>query len=212
MRICIMQPYFLPYPGYYFLYKYVDLFVILDDVQFNRRGYVHRNKFIIGNNYSWVTLPLKKISRNANINNLEFNNQSYQYTKFLNIMKKNFSTPTLSFLENDLINLELSPLNYINKLNQKITEYFGINKKTILSSTLNASNLKHEEKIIDICKKLKASEYFNLSGGKKLYNKYNFHRQGIKIYFLKEFKEKISILNYISKGNNVFSDSNFDCL
>lgn len=207
-----MQPYFLPYPGYYFLYKYVDLFVILDDVQFNRRGYIHRNKFIIGNHCSWVSLPLKKNSRHKKINNLEFNKQSSQYAKFLDIMKKHFSTPTLSFLENDLTNLELSPLNYINNLNKKVTKYFGINKKTILSSTLNTSDLKGEEKIIEICKKLKASEYFNLSGGKKLYNKNNFQKQGIKIYFLKEFKEKISILNYISMGKNVFSDSNFSCL
>ena len=29
MKICVMQPYFIPYPGYYLLYKYTDIFVIL---------------------------------------------------------------------------------------------------------------------------------------------------------------------------------------
>ena len=50
MKICIMQPYFIPYPGYYYLHKEVDTFVILDDVQFNRRGFVHRNKVEFENN------------------------------------------------------------------------------------------------------------------------------------------------------------------
>ena len=39
-----MQPYFVPYAGYFRLFAASDLFVIYDCVQFPRRGWVHRNK------------------------------------------------------------------------------------------------------------------------------------------------------------------------
>lgn len=42
--VAIMQPYFYPYLNYYNLFKFSDLVLILDDVQFPRRGWVHRNK------------------------------------------------------------------------------------------------------------------------------------------------------------------------
>ena len=56
-----MQPYFFPYIGYFNLINMTDIFVFLDNVQFNRRGWIHRNKlFNFEDNLDWLTLPLKK--------------------------------------------------------------------------------------------------------------------------------------------------------
>ena len=44
LKIAIMQPYFFPYIGYFNLINMTDIFVFLDNVQFNRRGWIHRNK------------------------------------------------------------------------------------------------------------------------------------------------------------------------
>ena len=56
-----MQPYFFPYIGYFNLINMTDIFVFLDNVQFNRRGWIHRNKlFNFKDNLDWLTLPLKK--------------------------------------------------------------------------------------------------------------------------------------------------------
>ena len=44
--VAIMQPYFIPYAGYFRLFTGADLFVVCDDVQFPRRGWLHRNKLI----------------------------------------------------------------------------------------------------------------------------------------------------------------------
>lgn len=43
-RVAIMQPYFLPYLGYFQLMAAVDVFVLFDNVQFIRRGHIHRNR------------------------------------------------------------------------------------------------------------------------------------------------------------------------
>ena len=203
MKICIMQPYFIPYPGYYLLNKNVDLFVILDDVEFNRRGFVHRNKIKINNKVSWLTLPLKKQSRGILINNLEFDLKGLQIKKFLKKSELILKNDNINFLKKDLLNFELRPIEYLLNLNNTITDKMKITKKIIYSSTIPIKNQKGENKIISICKYLNASEYVNLPGGKLFYNSENFKKNNIKLKFLEEYKgDKLSILNYMKNDHN----------
>ena len=44
MRLAIMQPYFVPYIGYFQLMHAVDNLVLLDDVHFINRGWINRNR------------------------------------------------------------------------------------------------------------------------------------------------------------------------
>ena len=105
--------------------------------------------------------------------------------------------------KNDLLNFKIKPLDYITKINKRITDDLGISKKTILSSSTPTLNLQGEEKIIKICKYLNADEYINLPGGKQLYTENNFKKNKIKINFLKIFSgEKISILNYYQNNKD----------
>ncbi len=46
MRLGIMQPYFFPYIGYMSLIKNTDLFILFDDVQFIRHGWIERNRIL----------------------------------------------------------------------------------------------------------------------------------------------------------------------
>ena len=47
MRIAVMQPYFLPYIGYWQLLRAVDTFVVLDDVNYINRGWINRNRIAV---------------------------------------------------------------------------------------------------------------------------------------------------------------------
>jgi hypothetical protein len=61
-----MQPYFLPYAGYFRLFALSDLFVVYDCVQFPRRGWLHRNRLQnINKKPRWLTLPLLKADRDT---------------------------------------------------------------------------------------------------------------------------------------------------
>jgi len=44
MKVAIMQPYFFPYIGYFQLIAASDVFVLHDDVQYIKGGWVNRNK------------------------------------------------------------------------------------------------------------------------------------------------------------------------
>ena len=74
-RIAVMQPYFLPYAGYFRLFAAVDEFVVFDCVQFPRRGRVHRTEVPgvgPGRSPTWLTLPLARQPRDTLIGDLRF--------------------------------------------------------------------------------------------------------------------------------------------
>ena len=58
MKVAIMQPYLFPYLGYWQLIKSVDTFVILDDVNFIKRGYINRNSILVNNNVHMFSVPI----------------------------------------------------------------------------------------------------------------------------------------------------------
>ena len=57
-KIAIMQPTFLPWVGYFDLIDQVDTFVFLNDVQFQKQTWQHRNKILTKNGLQWITVPV----------------------------------------------------------------------------------------------------------------------------------------------------------
>ena len=67
MKIALMQPYFIPYIGYFQLINAVDQFIIYDDIQYTKKGWINRNRILVNNSDAYITLPLKKDSDYADI-------------------------------------------------------------------------------------------------------------------------------------------------
>ena len=71
--VAVMQPYFLPYAGYFRLFAEADLVCLFDCVQFPRRGWVHRNQLPgYTGAAKWLTLPLAKRPMAIRIDDLAF--------------------------------------------------------------------------------------------------------------------------------------------
>ena len=68
MKVGIMQPYFMPYLGYFQLLNLVDRFVIYDNIQYTKKGWINRNRIILNGEISTISIPLKKGSDFLNIN------------------------------------------------------------------------------------------------------------------------------------------------
>lgn len=68
MRAGIMQPYFMPYIGYWQRIHAVDVDVVFDDVNYIRRGWMHRNRILINGSIHYLNLPIQKASQNKKIN------------------------------------------------------------------------------------------------------------------------------------------------
>lgn len=71
MKLAIMQPYLFPYLGYFQLIRAVDAFVVYDDVNFIKGGWINRNYILANSDRQLITLPLQGASHNKFINHVE---------------------------------------------------------------------------------------------------------------------------------------------
>ncbi|EMF45861.1 hypothetical protein B481_2702 [Planococcus halocryophilus Or1] len=71
MKVGIMQPYFFPYIGYWQLIKAVDKYVIYDDVNYKKRGWINKNNILVNGEAKPISLRTFKVSQNKRINEIE---------------------------------------------------------------------------------------------------------------------------------------------
>ena len=188
MKLGIMQPYFLPYIGYWQLIKAVDKYVVYDDVNFIKGGWINRNNFLVQGNAKLFTISLDGASSNKLINETGIKDDFKNFMKMLqiNYAKAPCFKEIMKLIEK-IVCFEKSDLGrFLFNQIKVICDYLGIETDLILSSMLCKDNtLKGKDKVIEICKLLGASEYYNAIGGQELYDKSEFERNGIKLSFLK---------------------------
>ena len=108
-----MQPYFLPYIGYFQLIKAVNLFIIYDDVQFIKGGWINRNYILSNRNKSMFNLILKGASANKLIN--EISVQTDQNKLLKTIYHSYKKAPYFEFvypLIENILDFEVFPNNF----------------------------------------------------------------------------------------------------
>jgi len=189
MKLGIMQPYFLPYIGYFQLIKAVDKYVIFDDVNFIKRGWINRNNLLLNGRSFLFTVNLLKASQNKLINEIFVSKdqskllktiqtayqKAPQFSSVFPMVKKIFEYENRNlakFVGNSII---------------QIAEYLRFDTEFIYSSDIQEKNslLKAQDKILNICSKKEVTEYINAKGGFGLYSKERFAEYNIKLFFLK---------------------------
>ena len=187
MKLGIMQPYFLPYIGYFQLINAVDKYVIYDDVNFIKGGWINRNRILLNGNAFMINIPMQGASSFKKINEINIGKnkekilltieQAYKKAPYFsivfplisNIMKYN-SENLASFISNSII---------------QIASYLQMKTEFVLSSEIKKdNNLKAQEKVLSICELLGATKYYNAIGGQELYDKQEFALHDIDLKFL----------------------------
>ena len=191
MKIAIMQPYILPYIGYFQLIKAVDKFIIYDDVNFINRVWINRNRLLVGGKDSLFTIPLKEASQNKLIHEIEVNWDAAWKSKFLKTLEQSykkapFYADVLPLVQASLA-LDNVPISEVIVENLRILcSYLDIKTEIIASSrSYNNQHLKAQERILDICLQEKAHQYINPIGGIELYDKTVFEEKGMVLNFIK---------------------------
>jgi len=193
MKLAIMQPYIFPYLGYFQLINAVDKFIFYDDVNFIKQGWVNRNKILLNGSEFVFTLPLEKGSSfklisETKINEILFKNWKIKFNKTLaQAYSKAPYFEKLHSLLYDVLethSLEISDL-ACESINL-VCDYLGVKTNCVKSSEQNYKNdnLKGSDRVIDICLKESANEYFNQIGGKELYSKEEFLLKGLNLHFI----------------------------
>jgi len=210
MKLAIMQPYFLPYIGYWQLINSVDTFVIYDNIQYSKNGWFNRNNILLNNKKTMFTIPLKKDSDSLDVvNRYLANNSKKQVQKTLAQIKSSYRKApefkhVFPLLENIFLNEEENLFKYIYASVLQICKYLEIDTKIIISSEIDIDHsLKSQEKVIAITKSLNAKKYINPIGGLKLYNTKDFNENNIELLFqesnVPEYKQNIDeYISYLS--------------
>ncbi len=192
MKVAIMQPYFFPYIGYFQLINTVDVFVIYDNIEYTKKGWINRNRILVNNKDCVFTLPLKKDSDFLNVNQRELSdNWNSDKIKLLNQIKEAyrkapFYNEVIAIVEDTLHYEDKNLFGLIKNSLIKTLNYIGINTKIIQSSEIDFDNsLKNQDKVIAICNALNAKSYINPIGGIELYDKEQFNKNGTVLSFIK---------------------------
>ena len=224
MILAITQPYFFPYIGYFQLLSKADKTVFLDDVNFIKKGWVNRNRILVGGETKFFTAPVLRASQNIKINNTFVDNNTKWKNKFTQTLTHSYSRAPFFKKAFDLVsdtifaNHETISDLAIQSLTACMS-YLSLEMPFLLSEG-RSFHLSGESRIIDICKKQKAKTYLNLPGGENLYSKDSFRREDIDLSFIKpnifEYrqlsKEFISHLSIIDVIMNVPPDELRDAL
>jgi len=186
-----MQPYFMPYIGYFQLLNAVDKFIILDDVNFIKKGWINRNTILINGKEFLFSIPLKGVSQNKVINQIEIDNNSSWKTNLLKTItlsykKAPFFNEIYSLIEDLLLQEESNLVKFIAYSLQKTCNFLSIQTMILISSEIKKDNdLKGQDRIIEICKKVNATNYINAIGGTALYDEIFFFKHNISLNFIK---------------------------
>ena len=192
MRVAIMQPYFLPYLGYWQLLHAVDKFVIYDNIEFSKRGWFHRNQILMNNEAKLFSLPIKKDSDFLDVRERYIADDGLkQLRKIVGQIKSAYSKAphfkeVIPIIEQLFLYDEKNLFKYILNAIKSIKKEIKIDTEIIVSSEVEIDHsLKGENKVLAICKQLNASSYLNAIGGLELYDRNRFAEEDIPISFIK---------------------------
>ena len=192
MKLAIMQPYFFPYIGYFQLIKAVDTFVVYDEIEYTKKGWINRNRILVNGKDEYITIPLKKASDYLFVNERYLaDTWNIEKHKILNRIKESYRkalyfNEIFQIIEDCLLFENKNIFEFILNSIKVVNSYLDIKTPIVAVSTLSLNKeLKAENKVIEICKTRNADTYINPIGGTKLYNKDMFFKNNIKLFFLK---------------------------
>ena len=192
MKIGIMQPYFFPYIGYFQLINAVDKFIIYDNIKFTKKGWINRNRILVNGKDDYITIPLKKDSDFLNIDQ-RFLSDSFEEDK-IKLLRKikdtykkaGYFADVYPLVESIINNEEKNLFGFVYNSILEICKYLGIKTEFIISSKIKIDHeLKSEHKVLELCKAVGATYYFNPIGGVELYSKDKFKSNNIELNFIK---------------------------
>lgn len=189
LKLAIMQPYFLPYIGYFQLLSSVDVFVIYDNIKYTKKGWINRNRFLLNGNSMDFSIPLKKDSDFLDVSDRQVSD-GFLSGNLLNRFREAYrgapyAKEVLPIIEEILCLPERNLFEFIRHSVERISCILGIQTRIIVSSQLEVNHdLKSQEKVLAICQHLGADTYINTIGGRELYSRETFLSHGIDLWFI----------------------------
>ena len=203
-KVTIHQPQYIPWPAYFDKILQSDIFVFLDDVQFQKNGLQNRNQVKTPQGKAWLTLPIKH-SFGQLINKVEIDSTKSKI-KLLRSLQMNYANaPYFSEvyeIVSSILDGENNLISCISiELIKKILSYLGYKGEIVLSSDF-AIKSKGNDLVLDLCLAVEAEQYLSGLGGRGYLVQEDFEQAGIEVKFqqfhLPKYKQCFPKVNFIS--------------
>ncbi len=191
MIVTLHQPHFLPWLGYLDRMRQADLFIVLDHVQFERRGYQNRTRILCDGEPRWFTVPVVQRSQLERIDEKRIDNTpggndrwwgpkhyrtlryAYREAPYFDVyaprLRELLETPHERLLELDLRALEF------------LRDALDIRTPLARSSDIGALGRK-SELLLNLCRAVGATVFLGGMGGSREYLDVDaFERAGIEV-------------------------------
>ena len=184
----ILQPGYLPWIGFFDQIYRADIFVIYDDVQYDKGGWRNRNRIKTATGTQWLTVPvLLNKKQKPLINEVQINNSVNWQDKHIKSITQNYSkAPYFGEYSNALFSIIRSSKTLLFDLDMELIrwlcELFSIDTEIRLSSDLNIKGTR-SERLIRIIKSLGGSLFYEGAAGKNYINPDDFQSEGIDLNF-----------------------------
>jgi WbqC-like protein family len=190
MILSASQPYFAPFPGFFYKAHRSDIFLILDEVQFPRgTTWITRNRFKSDQGTLWMTIPVRKKGLGLqSINRVRIYHESRWRKKHLTSMnqaygKAPYLSDHLGFLERTfkekferLVDLNMAVIRYL-------LDQLGVKTEVRLLSELNIKG-KGTMRLVEACKRMKATRFLAQTPARKYIDEVLFRESGISVEFI----------------------------
>jgi hypothetical protein len=189
MKVAIMQPYIFPYLGYFQLLGAVDTFVVYDNIQYTKKGWINRNRILANGQATLFTLPLASGSDYLDIRDRQLA-PDYSPEKLLARFTGAYRRApcfqqTLPLLEEVLRPPDRNLFGYLHHALLRTSAHLGLGTEIRVSSTVPIDHdLKGQDKVLALCEALGAGTYINPIGGVDLYSRSEFADRGVELRFL----------------------------
>ena len=190
MQLAIMQPYFLPYIGYFQLIAAVDLFVVYDRIKYTKKGWINRNRMLVNGSDAMFSLPLKKDHDTLDVVEREIatdfsRDRLCQQIRGAYGRAPGFAT-TFGLVEQIVQHPDNNLFRYIHHALLAVCPHLGITTEIRVSSTVPIpEDARGQDKVLALCQALGASTYRNSIGGMELYTRQAFERAGMTLEFVR---------------------------
>jgi hypothetical protein len=186
-RLAVMQPYFFPYLGTYQLAHAVDEFVFFDDVNFIKKGYIHRNAVRLNGKAQPFTIPVRDVSQNRHIREHDYTGD---WQPFLDLLCRAYRQAPMFDAAYTLIeSVARDADDNVARKNAlsftRVFAYLGLPKTWSQASVCALpAELRAQARILALCRAKSATAYVNAGGGRSLYEPAAFEAAGVALRFL----------------------------
>jgi hypothetical protein len=190
LKLAIMQPYFLPYIGYFQLIAACDLFVVYDNVKYTKKGWINRNRMLRDGKDVMFSLPLQNDADHLDIGRRTLAGAPAAHKWLAQLEGAYRHAPyfaqTQPLLEQIAQCREDNLFHFLHHALLATCAHLDIRTPIRISSSVDIDHgLRSQDKVLALCDALGASTYLNAIGGIGLYAPAAFAQRGVALRFLR---------------------------